>query len=164
VGGAGGNVGAPTRVWVETWEHGNVGTREQVGIVYYELLPPLPGHTLKLVFPTGFQNMRSDMKLIAKEATGAEIQTNSTSPRSESNGRRPGARFGPKSGNKVQSSCCLPEQSWVLSNIWGQHGHLGIMGPLRFPHLCGTSLDAKVHTLLHGTSSWPSKANFVFCK
>ena len=55
------------------------------------------------------------MELTVKDATDAKTQTNSMSPRPESNGRRPG-RYGggQKSGNgeKVQLYFCLPEQSW----------------------------------------------------
>jgi len=64
---------------------------------------------------TGVQNMHSGTKLTVKDATDAKTQANSTSPRAESNGRRPGPGFGPKSGKqKFTNWFCLPEQSWVV--------------------------------------------------
>jgi len=45
---------------------------------------------------TSFQNMRSNTKLTAKDATDAKKLANSTSRRPESNGRRHGPGFGPK--------------------------------------------------------------------
>ena len=44
--------------------------------------------------------MRSDTKLTATDATDAKTLANSTSRRPESNGRRPGSRFGQNPGNK----------------------------------------------------------------
>jgi len=49
---------------------------------------------------SGFQNMHPDAKLTAKDATGAKALANSTSPRPESNQRRPRPGFGRTSGGK----------------------------------------------------------------
>ena len=49
-------------------------------------------------FPGKVQNMESGTKLTATDATDAKTPANSTSPRPESNGRRPGPGFGQKSG------------------------------------------------------------------
>ena len=63
-----------------------------------------------ILFSARFQNVDPGTKLTAMDATDARTPTNSTSPRPESNGRRPGAGFGQKSGNKIQILFCLPEQ------------------------------------------------------
>jgi len=54
----------------------------------------------KTFTPTGFQNLHSDTKLTAEDATDAKTPANSTSRRAESDGGRPGPGFGQKSVNK----------------------------------------------------------------
>jgi len=56
------------------------------------------------------------MKLTAKEATDANTSANSTSPRTESNGRRPEPGFGPKSG-KWSSNFILLART-ILGALW----------------------------------------------
>ena len=52
-------------------------------------------------------------KLSAKDAADTKTPAKSTSPGPESNGRRPGPGFGPKSGNPtVKKILFLPEQFW----------------------------------------------------
>ena len=66
-------------------------------------------------FSAGFQNMDLDTKLTVKNAMDAKTPANSASRRSESNGRRPGPRFGQNSGKKS------------LTFIWPTRAILGLM-------------------------------------
>ena len=62
----------------------------------------LLANNLHLFFLGQVQNMDSGTKLAGTDATGAKIPAKSTSPRPESNGRRPGPGFSAKNQeNKV---------------------------------------------------------------
>jgi len=63
------------------------------------LIPVLLARTF-LLFWAGFQNMDLGTKLTVKNATDAKTPANSASRRTESNGRRPGPRFGQNPGKK----------------------------------------------------------------
>ena len=62
------------------------------------IVPGVACNYFLIVFSAGFQNMDSCTKLTAKDATDAKTPANSTSRRPESDGRRHGPGFGPKSG------------------------------------------------------------------
>jgi len=66
----------------------------------FGVFQPLLGHALKLLLSAVFQNMHSDTKLTATDATGAKTPAISASSRPESNGRHPGPGFGQQSGNE----------------------------------------------------------------
>jgi len=86
--------------------------------IYLYLQLPIATHTrharayFKVFCSTGFQNIHSDTKLTVRFATGQQTSAKATSPRSESNGRRPGPGFGQES-EKIGSLFRLPEQSCV---------------------------------------------------
>jgi len=63
--------------------------------------------------------MDSGTRLTAKDATEAKPLANSMSPWPESNGRRPGPGFGPKSEKGNLKLIGLPEQSWDLEAFIG---------------------------------------------
>jgi len=63
-----------------------------------------------VLLATTFFTFASGTKLTAMDATNAQTLATSTSPRPESNGRRPGAGFGQKSIKQIQICFCLPEQ------------------------------------------------------
>jgi len=84
------------------------------------LLPGLACNYFFIVFLEGFQNKNSGTKLIAKDATDAKTPANSTFPRPEPDGRRPGQGFGPKSEKTSLNLILLTRArpGLVLTNIW----------------------------------------------
>jgi len=95
------------------------------------------------LFFTRFQNMNSDTKLTATEATDKRTLASSMPPRPQTNGTCPGPGFGPKSWKQVKFDLAYPSKTGSTRQCMKyrtQQSHLH-------------TLDAKGHTLWTSTSS-----------